>query len=404
MMVILEKAKEIPLEGEYDVVVAGGGIAGIAASLAAVRCGAKVLLLERMYLLGGLATSGLIAIYLPLCDGKGHQVSFGLAEELMRLSVSRGCPTPERSGSAWLRGNDPEERKKERFLAQFDPNLFAILIERLLLENGVDILYGTTLTAVQTDGNRISAVITESKSGRQAFTARSFVDATGDADLVYIAREETVELAQGNVLAAWFYEFTSPSLRMKKIGAPDVPEKYRKAEKTSCEEKRYRGLDVREISGMVCDSHEKVLENYLINGDTGADHALASIATIPQLRMTRRIKGLYTLDDTEDKVFFPDSVGLTSDWRKRGPVYELPFRSLIGKAFSNLITCGRIISVTDAMWDISRVIPPCAVTGEAAGTAAALTDDFHGLDIGTLQQKLRNNGVRIHVSEVMENV
>ena len=89
-MRIEEKAREIPLAGEYDVIVAGGGVAGIAAALAAARHGAKTLLLERTYLLGGLATAGLVTVYLPLCDGEGHQVSFGLAEELLRLSVSRG--------------------------------------------------------------------------------------------------------------------------------------------------------------------------------------------------------------------------------------------------------------------------------------------------------------------------
>ena len=152
---------------------------------------------------------------------------------------------------------------------------------------------------------------------------------------------------------------------------------------------------------MTIASHESVLSHFLKNGGIGRDHALATVASIPQLRMTRRLEGLYTLDDTEDKVRFEDSIGMISDWRKRGPVYEIPFRTLVGKKYRNLAVCGRIISVTDAMWDISRVIPPCAVTGEAAGTAAALSGDFPLLDTAQLQQALRQKGVRLHTEEVL---
>ena len=70
----------------YDVAVCGGGIAGISAALAAAREGKKVILFEKQFMLGGLGTAGLVTIYLPLCDGYGHQVSFGIAEELLKLS------------------------------------------------------------------------------------------------------------------------------------------------------------------------------------------------------------------------------------------------------------------------------------------------------------------------------
>ena len=98
-----------------------------------------------------------------------------------------------------------------------------------------------------------------------------------------------------------------------------------------------------------------------------------AIATMPQLRMTRRIVGEYTLDEPQMHTRFDDSIGMVSDWRKRGPVYEVPFSTLYSSAVKNLITAGRCTSVTDSMWDIMRVIPCCAVTGQAAGTAAALT-------------------------------
>ena len=91
-----------PINYSADVVVAGGGIAGISCALAAARQGAEVLLLERSFMLGGLATAGLVTIYLPLCDGEGTQVSFGIAEELLRLSIEHG--DEGRYPAPWLDG------------------------------------------------------------------------------------------------------------------------------------------------------------------------------------------------------------------------------------------------------------------------------------------------------------
>jgi hypothetical protein len=141
MRVIEEEARQTAIAAECDVLVAGGGIAGIAAAVAAARNGAKVLLMEREYTLGGLATLGLITIYLPLCDGRGHQLVHGLGEELLRLSIKHGA---ERNyPSAWLDGGGIEERIEKRFTTQFNPHLFAIEAESLLLSLGVRILYGT---------------------------------------------------------------------------------------------------------------------------------------------------------------------------------------------------------------------------------------------------------------------
>ena len=100
--------------------------------------------------------------------------------------------------------------------------------------------------------------------------------------------------------------------------------------------------------------------------------------------------------------FFDDSIGMVSDWRTRGPVYEVPFSTLYSRKVKNLIVAGRCTSVTDRMWDIMRVIPCCAVTGQAAGTAAAITDDFGALDVRILQEILQNNGVVLHEKDLKE--
>ena len=129
-----------------------------------------------------------------------------------------------------------------------------------------------------------------------------------------------------------------------------------------------------------------------------------TIATIPQIRMTRKLVGEYILSDKEQHTYFEDSVGMIADWRRRGPVYEVPFGTLYNKQVKNLIMAGRCTSVTDSMWDLMRVIPCCAVTGEAAGTAAAMTDDFAALDVAQLQAVLRENGVVIHEEDIGLNV
>ena len=161
-MEYITETRKIPIEWKYEIIVAGGGIAGVSAALAAARQGRKVLLIEKQCILGGLATAGLIAIYLPLCDGCGHQVSFGIAEELLRLSlqesVGRRCP------ECWLVEGTVEERKKQRFEAQFNPQMLALLLDELLRKNGVDILYDTKICGVKSKEERIEALLIENKS------------------------------------------------------------------------------------------------------------------------------------------------------------------------------------------------------------------------------------------------
>ena len=199
---IIRENIETVVNYECDVCVAGGGVAGVAAALAAARAGAKVILVEKSYMLGGLATSGIVTIYLPLCDGMGHQVCFGIVEELFMLSIEHGAE--ERYPKAWLEGGTLEDRKNgQRFEVQFNPQLFAISCERVLREAGVRILYGASVVATMTANAQITDVVIEGKSGREAIRInRSVVDATGDADVCRFAGAECEHFTQGNVLAA----------------------------------------------------------------------------------------------------------------------------------------------------------------------------------------------------------
>ena len=147
---------------------------------------------------------------------------------------------------------------------------------------------------------------------------------------------------------------------------------------------------------MTCLSHKKILEGWLKKRRSSPEAVISTVATIPQIRMTRKIVGEYELSYTEEHTPFEDSIGMVSNWKRRGPVYEVPFRTLYSKQVKNLICAGRCTSVDETLWDVMRVIPCCAVTGQAAGTAAAMTDDFSTLDVARLQAVLRQNGVVLH--------
>ena len=109
-----------------------------------------------------------------------------------------------------------------------------------------------------------------------------------------------------------------------------------------------------------------------------------TLPAIPQLRMTRRLEGLYTMKASDMGADFPDAVGFVGSWRERGPVFAVPFRALVGRKYTNLLAAGRAISASDDLWDLTRVIPACALTGEAAGEAAAVAGNFHTLNIERL--------------------
>ena len=401
-MIIFEQM-ETPIMYECDVLVCGGGIAGIAAALAAARCGKKVILTEKQYMLGGLATAGLVTIYLPLCDGKGHQVSYGIAEELFRLSISMGAEDsyPEN----WLDCDDPKLRteKDKRFLVQYNAQLFAMLAEQLLFQENVEILYGSYAVAVDKTEDKINAVIIENKSGRQGICAKSIVDATGDGDIVHFVGLPTEIYDIGNSLAAWYYSHGTQGYKLNMLGFCDVPDE-RQAEASKVQlhaGKTFSGLDGKDLSECMQLSHAAILNHIKRQHKEGKDVIPVTVATIPQIRMSRKLVGEYVMSETDRFKHVDDSIGMVSDWRQRGPIYEVPFQCLYNKQVKNLIVAGRNVSVDTPMWDIMRVIPCCAVTGQAAGTAAAMTDDFRKIDVCELQQILTQNKVVLHMSDML---
>lgn len=179
----------VPVRGAYDVVVAGGGLAGTAAALAAKRAGKKTLLLEKSNLLGGLGTIGLINLFVPMCNGRGRQIISGMAEEFLRLSIKNGFDTLP---LAW-RDGEPKKPTEERYVTRYSAQIFALELLNLLVEEGVDILLDCIASQPVMNDGKCTGLVTESKSGREFVEAGVVVDATGDADILYRAGVPTVQ-------------------------------------------------------------------------------------------------------------------------------------------------------------------------------------------------------------------
>ena len=401
---VMEGARRTPILDAADVVVAGGGIAGCAAALAAARNGAAVLLIEKQTMLGGLATAGLITYYLPLCDGEGTQMSYGIAEEFLHLSVrhhpEKGIP------ACWQAADLRAERTKYRYETRFSPGYMALLLEETLREAGVRILYDTRLCGVHMEEKRITHLLIENESGRSAIATKAVVDATGSAAVLQQAGAPVRDHGQGNILASWYYYLKDGRQVLRELGtAPSIMEEpfdtdaqFDGAGSSGKSRLWYAGTDSVSVSDFIAATHERILADL-----RAGDREVTILPTMPQLRMTRCLVGDYELKESENDVHFEDAIGMCGDWRKRGMRYEIPYRCLTTSAISNVWAAGRCISADDGMWDISRVIPPCAVTGEAAGTAAALTAKKgpagRAIPYEALAAALRAQGQRLTFSE-----
>ena len=396
---VIEGQRELPVLGKYDVVVAGGGIAGVAAAVAAARNGASVCLLEKAFGLGGLATLGNVIVYLPICDGMGRQVMGGLAEELLHLSVADLKQDDlaarfNRVPHCWQPGGDLEERKKTRFRVDFNPASYQLVLEKLLLDEGVKILYDTRVCAVDSDVQMIRHLLIENKSGRSAIACGMIIDATGDADICYLAGEETESL-DSNVLCGWFYTLDENELKLRKVS--NKFSKY--ADREGAVGPFFRGDDGDEVTAHVLGSHELMRENLERFREQAPDSDMQIIMhpSIACFRMTRRLVGAMSLSEKDMHTWFDDMVGYTGDWRNRGPVYAIPMRTLCGVKMKNLMAVGRCMSSDTTVWDVTRVIPTCVLTGEAAGVAGAMAvqnscGEVHSVPVCALRDRLEKQG------------
>lgn len=365
--------REILLKEKYDVIVVGGGIAGISAAVASARNNLKTLLIEKSVNLGGLATSGLISWYEPLCDGKGKKVIGGIAEELIRLSVKYSFDTlPQKWG-----GDGHNKSLNDRFSTFYSPTVFALSLDEFVLRHNVKIRFDTYAVYPVTERNTCSGVICESVSGKEYFEARVVIDATGDASVCHRAGIPTVDGKNFMTYISHFIDVDG----IKECAKDSNMAKLRQWKNTGSDMlgnghpknmEMLSGTSADDVTEYVIVGKRTMLE-YVKKTDRNS-YDIMALPQMPQLRTIRRIIGKENFC-AENKKTSQSSVGKCSDFRmnKLGMEYSIPYGALYNEKISNILAAGRIISAPQGDgWEVARVIPTCALTGETAGNAAYL--------------------------------
>ena len=443
---VAEPARHVPLFGAFDVVVLGGGPAGIAAASAAARNGSSVLLVERYGFLGGMGTAAGVTNFCGLhanVFGDIQQVVHGVADDLLkRMHGLNGL-------------NEPHLVLGKTFAQAYDMSAFKCAADSLLLADGVQLLFHALAAGVvKADDGRLDAVLLETKSGRLAVRGRCFIDCSGDADLVHWAGVPTEKgdasgqmlyptlmFRVGEVDAAAAGEAwrTIPKLMdsaeasgefsFPRRGAVVRPQKrayewrVNVTQLTNPDGTATDGTDASSLSGGEVLGRRQIVDylRFLRERVPGFNNSyVLDIAPQIGIRETRRLLGEYmlTADDVLSCADFDDSIGVNGwplekhvagdvkwEWppipESRG-YNQLPYRMLLPKRATangadNLLVAGRCAAMTHDGQSAARVTGACFVMGQAAGTAAALALSsglsVHDIDRQELQRRLADQGV-----------
>jgi hypothetical protein len=441
MKTITEPARQIPLYGEYDVIVLGGGPAGIAACVAAARAGRRTLLIERYGFLGGMGTAAGVTnfcgLHANVC-GEMHRVVQGVASELL-ARIDR------------LGGLNAPHLVLGKILAQaYDTAAYKIAADDLLGAHKVDILFHALgAGVVMHDAKRINALMVETKAGRQAVAADIFIDCSGDGDLAaWAGAPFEVGDNEGHML------YPSMMFRLNGIDPQKAGEAWRtipalmeeaearghkfprkgaivRPQKSQIEWRvnftQLKRQDGSAINGLEPDD----LTRGEIDGRRQAIQAFEFLRTVPGfensyivdlppqlgIRETRRIVGGHMLSgaDVLSCASFEDSIGVNGwpiEAHVAGDVIfkfppipgsrgfnELPYRMLVPEGIDNLLIAGRCASMTHDGQSAARVSGACFAMGEAAGSAAALALSGNttprDIAVEKLQQALQQQGAFI---------
>lgn len=437
---MIKYEKNLRVEDHYDVIVAGGGWAGVTAACAAGRMGCKVLLVERNGFLGGNGTAALVGPFMPFHIQEKPLIS-GIFQEVRDHVVQR------EGASGGSRG--------------FDVEILKDVLNETILKYGVQPLYQTSLIDVVKEGRDVKGVILHNKSGLQAFTADYFVDATGDADLIdhaggqYVVGRKEDGLTQAmtkmfkiasvdidSVISyckehAEHFMFIEEEVLVSIAGFKNLVRQYKEAGKFPLPQDHIffvttnrrdevlvnttriilkSGLDGKDLTDAEIQSLSQAhaIMNLLKTEVPGFENAYIS-ATAPQIgiRETRRIVGDYVLrrEDIMKARKFTDAVthcaypidihnpkgeGGELTNIPSGEYYDIPYRSLLPVDFDNVLVAGRCLSATHSAHSSARIQATCAGMGEAAGAALGLAVKYgvntRSISMNELQEYLRMNG------------
>jgi hypothetical protein len=443
---IREKARETKILCDCDVVVVGGGPGGIGAAVAAARNGAKTVLLERYGYLGGMGTGGLVTIIPQLADFTGKQQIVGITQEWIdRLAVKNAVDLPKKEHWGSL-DKDLVKYYFERsffytrldrvsYAALIDAEISKVILNEMMEEAKVKTVLHAWGTEPIMEGNHMRGVFIESKSGRQAITAKVVIDSTGDGDLfpyANIACETDIPAHYRIANLAVCFWIAGVDLKKamdyRKAHGKEFMDLMKKAHEYGAQpgfmtsnlpdqesvvwfHSRYPNksqIDVEELTRVEFLGHKiagKTIEFYRQNVP-GFEKAFL-VLTDPQLgtRSSRRMIGEYWLteeNDLNNNQPFEDTIAIFPDL-DRGqasldhPNMYIPYRALLPKEVDNMLVACRAFSSDKHVQDYFNLIPHCIAFGEAAGTAAALALNANvgikKVDIKALQKQLAKQGV-----------
>ena len=434
---IIEPSQELNVCRETEVLVVGGGPAGVAAAIAAARNGVDTTLIERYNHLGGMATGGLVILIPHMSAGTHEQEIAGICQEMVdRLDAKGAARHPERK----LLGSDDKELQspmkhyqdfvvdgRVRMSVIVDPEILKCVLNEMVEEAGVKLYLHSWGSRAIVDGKNVQGAIFESKSGRQAVLSKTTIDTTGDGDIFASA-------------GAAFDGFIDPSLRsgmvalVWRMGDVDYLKysRFRHGEQEAFgaimnEMQAAAGFRVLPLAthrddqvwvnnwvpGRICIDVDDItwtevnvrkamlkVHDILKNKMPGFEKSFI-LDTASQLgtRASRRLIGehVVTEKDVRSGIIFEDTIAMIPPFKEKTPTKAVPYRSLVPVKVENLLVAGRCFASDPFANDLLNLIPYCVAMGEAAGTAAAiaLKDGVQPrkVNIKTVQKKLLEQGV-----------
>ena len=414
---------------KYDLIVVGGGLSGVGAAVAGARQGLSVMLIEKSNSLGGALSGSLV---FPFCPYRAY------GGEVNKL-LSDGIFTEMRERY--------EKKTGEEIKINFDTEYFKFVLDDMVSDENVDVLFHATVYDVLKDGRNINGVRVATKAGSMTINADFFIDTSGDGDLFYLAgcdyllgREEDnlcqpmttcfrlcgVDLDKYKEEIASLQELYKQYRSEGKIknprenilifgGLPDGMLHFNTTRIVKMDPTNPFDISKAEIEArkQICEMVD-FLKN---NSDSFKNCTISSVASQIGVRESRKLRGEHILTANElfDRVMFEDSIALgnydvdihspsgTGTVMKRFDrkyFYSIPYRSLLPKEYDNLLVAGRCISATHEAQSSVRIMPICVCLGEAAGTAIGIAKNTntntHTLDVKLLQKTLIDNGAQIY--------
>lgn len=421
--------KDIPVVAESDVVVVGGGSAGVTAAVSAARNGCSVTLLERYHHLGGMASGGMVLVLDDMINGDEIVVS-GIVDEFVARMEKEGMavvpPVEDRYASdemyrKWARWGVhnfhlPKKPQPIVYAVAFDPDAWKRTSLDLIAENKINLrLHSWFADAIVEDG-AVKGVICQTKNGRQAIRGDIVIDTTGDCD---VALSAGAEFTTGQYIVTTVFRLANVDTVEADRFEYEEPEEFARINREArriiggawemwwlktpipgvvwcnCPHMPgYDGYSVEDLTRAEYEGRERMmgLYHYVRENMPGFENSkMLGAAEQVGVRTTRMLTGEYvvTKDDIVNRRYFTDTVC-------RGRDYYTPYRALLPKKVDQLIVAGRHYSAEPEAQKRSREIPPCMVQGEVAGVAAslALQEDIkiRDVDYRKIQKQMRAQG------------